>query len=72
MLKKSIILSLLLLSACGSDHSSKEPESQKQTTPKKSTAFDAQLDSLEKAKNVEDSLNDAVKQRDKAMSDQGI
>lgn len=72
MLKKSIILSLLLLSACSNDHSSKEPESQKQTTPKKSRAFDAQLDSLEKAKNVEDSLNDAVKERDKAMSDQGI
>ena len=34
-------------------------------------AIEPQLDALEKAKNVEDSLQDQVKEREEAMRDQG-
>lgn len=59
------VLGLLAISAC--DSQSDRPNS---STPLE-RAIEPQLDALEKAKNVEDSLQDQVEERDKAMRDQG-
>lgn len=67
---KLFILTMIsfLFIACSSESDQNhktEPE------PQNSTLFDVQLDSLEKAKGVEQSLDDAVKEREKAMREQG-
>lgn len=69
MLKNLAILLFLFLTACGGQNSEVPEPKQKKT---KSKIFDAQLDSLEKAKQLESGLDEAVRKRDKAMSDQGI
>lgn len=70
MFKNIIIVLFFLLTACAGDQNSETTESKQQKS--KSSVFDAQLDSLEKAKQLESDLDEAVKKRDKAMSDQGI
>ena len=59
----------VLFVACSSEQ---DKNYKSEPKPQNSTLFDAQLDSLEKAKGVEQSLDDAVKEREKAMREQGI
>jgi len=63
-----VVILVFLFTACMSEPDQKN---KLETKPQTSTIFDAQLDSLEKAKGVEQSLEDAVKQREEAMRKQG-
>lgn len=59
-----------LLSACGGNQNLEETKLKQKKV--QNSVFDAQIDSLDKAKQLEGDLDEAVKKRDKAMSDQGI
>ena len=65
----NILLVVSFMSACTDsetiDESTKE-------VPQESTLFEAQTDALDKAKSVEQSLQDNVNDRDEEMRKQGI
>ena len=68
MTKNSLLcLLLLLLSACSDD----EPKEPKQNTPPSYGVFKHQMDSLEKARGVEQQLQQDVKNRDQQLRDMG-
>jgi len=62
----SMMALLLTLLACGSE---KPPATKDRATPK---ILDAQIDALDKAKGVEQLLQDQQNERDEAMQKQGI
>ena len=63
-----VIMLGFLFTACADQPDQQNKSEEK---PQTSTMFDTQLDALEKAKGVEQSLEDAVKEREKAMREQG-
>ena len=66
MKKIFLILICCLAAACGSEQAT-------ETQPSKpSVLIETQLDALDKAKDVEASLQEAVDERDKAMRERGI
>lgn len=66
MKKILVVMTVCSVAACGSE---KQAES-KLSSPSK--LIETQLDALEKAKEVEATLQDAVDQREKMMREQGI
>ena len=66
----------MAIAACGGSASNDEaqaakPAAQAQAKPAQKTVFDEQLKALQKAKDVQKTVDDAAKARDKAIEDEG-
>ena len=66
------LLIISLTSACGADSSNNSKAASKPATTKTPTLIDPQLEVLEKAKTVEESLQKDVDKRHQEMLKQGI
>jgi len=64
-----LVLSMIFVSSCSEENSVEKANSQPQTP---SSLFDTQLEALEKAENVEESLQKVTDARDEEMRKQGI
>ena len=63
---------LLALGACsGGGADDAKPAAEAQVTPAQKTVLDAQLKALQKAKDVQKTVDDQAKAADKAIDDQG-
>lgn len=65
----TIITFVILLSSCGSEQAQAPKAEVKEKT---STMFDTQMDALDKAKGVEQSLQEFEQQRREKMEENGI